>query len=138
MTLMLLVVALSVHANNGEKAAKKAALQFARAADEADGTKLQRLLHEQFRVVINQFGEKKETTVWDKTAYLGLIRDGVIGGTSRTTSIEEVTVLEHIAYVRMRSESAKARFTSLLIMTKDLEGNWQVLSDAPYVEFLSN
>ena len=59
-----------------------------------------------------------------------------IGGDKRQVEIVSVDVEEHIASVKVIQTSEKAIFRSYMILAKDADQQWKLVSDTPWAKFL--
>src|ERR1044071_2135126 len=98
--LMAILMAAPVFAEGAEKDVKTAFMRWIRAADHRDADELQRVLHPDYR---GSFTFKGDKTVHHnaKEQYIGLAKDGKIGGVERTVKIKSIDVLDNVGVVRM-------------------------------------
>ena len=100
------------------------------AADSRHTAILQKHLHPEFRVVANRFGGD-DAKVLTKETYLGMLKEGKIGGDKRIVDIKSVDVQNHIAVAKATLTGAKVTFTSFYQFVKDPKGEWQLIGDMP-------
>lgn len=107
--------------------------RFMRGGDESDLAALQAVLHDQFRVVINQgvLGGDALRTV-DKTTYLSMISAKKWGGVSRTVNIVSVSIAGSIASAEVHTSSVRSDMTSFLHLVKEKDGQWFVVGDTAF------
>lgn len=107
--------------------------RFMRGGDESDVAALQAVLHEQFRVVVNQgvLGGDALRTV-DKTTYLGMISGKKWGGVPRTVNILSISIAGTVAAVEVKTSSVRSDITSFLHLVKEKDGQWLIVSDTPF------
>ena len=107
---------------------------FVRLGDQQNSQGLDRLLHPQFRAVVNRLFGAEEVSLMDKSVYLQLIKDKKIGGDKRDVYILSVDVVNKNATVKARFEGKALRFTTFLSLVKNVDGSWQVIGDMPDIE----
>jgi hypothetical protein len=107
--------------------------EFIAAGDVRDADRLQRILHHQYRVAVNQFMDSPDVRVIDRPSYLTMIREGKLGGTTRKLDIESTEITGHVAYVRAVATSETLRFDTLFVLMRDVEGKWWLVSETPYI-----
>lgn len=107
--------------------------RFMRGGDESDLAVLQAVLHDQFRVVINQgvLGGDALRTV-DKATYLSMISAKKWGGVSRTVNIVSVSIAGTIASAEIHTSSVRSDMTSFLHLVKEKDGQWFVVGDTAF------
>lgn len=107
--------------------------RFMRGGDESDAPALQAVLHEQFRVVVNQgvLGGENLRTV-DKATYLNMISAKKWGGVPRTVNIVSISIANTIAAAEVKTSSVRSDITSFLHLVKEKDGQWLVVSDTPF------
>lgn len=113
---------------------KETVNRFVKAGDTHDVAALDKVLHDQYRVSMNQLFGSQELLVWDKATYLKMIKAKKIGGDPRTFEIVGVQLNGKNAIVNVIMESSKTRFNSFFMLVKNADGNWQLLSDFPTIE----
>lgn len=107
--------------------------RFMRGGDESDTALLDAVLHDQFRVIVNQGVLGAETLrVLDKPAYLNMIADKKYGGVPRSVRIASVSSAGSVAAAEVRTSSVRSDITSFLHFVKDGDGNWQLIGDTPF------
>ncbi len=107
--------------------------RFMRGGDESDPDALQAVLHDQFRVVVNQgvLGGDALRTV-DKTTYLSMISAKKWGGVPRTVNIVSISIAGTIAAAEVQTSSVRSDMTSFLHFVKEKDGQWLVVGDTPF------
>ncbi len=107
--------------------------RFMRGGDESDTTLLDAVLHDQFRVIVNQGVLGAETLrALDKPAYLNMIADKKYGGVPRTVRITYMSSAGSVASAEVHTSSIRSYMTSFLHFVKDGNGNWQLIGDTPF------
>ena len=107
---------------------------FAHLGDRQDADGLDKLLHPQYRAVVNRLFGSEEVSLMDKAVYLQLIRDKKIGGDEREVFILSVDVVKNNATVKAIFEGNALRFTTFISLVKTADGKWQVIGDLPDIE----
>lgn len=100
------------------------------AADARDADRVSALLANDFRVVLHDFPEEGKTTVLDKSTYLGMMREGKIGGEKRQVHIESVQESGNIASAKVILESEVKYFHSYYHLIR-MGDNWLFMHDMP-------
>lgn len=107
---------------------------YAKAGDMQDVTKLEKVLHEGFRVVWND-PAKKTVSLISKSDYMQLLEAKKIGGDKRKVIIESIDISEGInASVRVTLDGEKGDFWNLLSLVK-VDGKWLVAQDLVSAKF---
>lgn len=70
----------------------------------------------------------------DKIVYLELIKIGKIGGDQCMVYFFEVEVVVNNVYVKVFFVGEKLCFIIFILLVKNLDGEWQVISDFLYIE----
>jgi len=111
---------------------KNVITQFVQAADQQDADQVASILHEDFRVVMNQLFGSNEVSTMSKSVYVQLIRDKKMGGDKRTIDFVSVDVVNHNASVKVLLKGKTMVFESLLHLIKTADGKWQLINDLPF------
>ena len=121
------------HALSDRELIEDAIKRFMRGGDEADIAALQAVLHDQFRVVVNQgvLGGDALRTV-DKASYLSMISAKKWGGVPRTLNIVSVSIAGTIAAAETQTSSIRSDMTSFLHLVKEKDGQWLVVGDTAF------
>lgn len=115
------------------KAVKACITDFVKAGDTHDTGTLEKLIDENSRIIMNQlFGMNGVMTV-DKATYISKIASKEWGGDQRKTTFLDVDVNGKNAYAKVEMKGANATFLTYLILVKDKEGTWKIISDTPTV-----
>lgn len=107
---------------------------FARGSDQQDAAGLDKVLHPQFRAVVNRAFGSADVSLMDKAAYLQLIRDKKIGGDTRDVHLVQTDITNNIATVKAIFQGKLLRFTTFVSLVKLPDGTWQVVGDMPDIE----
>ena len=111
-----------------KKAIETAVRTYIEGGDSQNVTLLETVLHDNYRVIIN---DTKENTIkeLDKTTYLGFIEKKIFGGEPRKIEIESIEISNGLnASVKLRMTSSKATFYSQFSLAK-INEKWWVLQD---------
>ncbi|MEP2670880.1 MAG: nuclear transport factor 2 family protein [Cyclobacteriaceae bacterium] len=111
---------------------KNVITQFVQAADQQDAEQVASILHEDFRVVMNQLFGSNEVSTMSKSVYVQLIRDKKMGGEKRTIDFVSVDVVNQNASVKVLLKGKTMVFESLLHLIKTTDGKWQLINDLPF------
>ena len=107
---------------------------FVKAGDHRDTNLLECVLHDDFRVVSNQFMGTPGVTIIDKKQYIANVKDGVFGGIPRKMKIEKIEELGTIANVLLRLESTENYFVSFNSLVLDRDDQWKLIHNLAFVE----
>ena len=132
--MMMGVLAIVGHTQeNEEKAIKEVITSFAKAGDKNDVEKLATFLDANYRIVMNrQFGGNG-VSITDRDTYLEKIKSKEWGGGHREITISKTVINGVSASVLVVFKGSKISFTSLILLVKNSEGNWLLISDTPIV-----
>lgn len=119
-------------AQSEKEMVKNIITQFVEAADRQDADKVASVLHEDFRVVMNQLFGSTEISFMNKAVYVQLIRDKKMGGGKRTIDFVSVDVVNQNASVKVLLKGKTMVFESLLHLIKTTDGKWQLINDLPF------
>lgn len=119
---------------NETKKIEKVITAFSKAGDENDAENLAKYLADDYRVVMNRLFGSKEVSILPKSVYLDKIKSKEYGGDVRILTIENVLINGTTASAKVTFKGTKITFVSLIILVKDLEGNWKLISDVPMVK----
>ena len=108
--------------------------QFIKAGDARDVATIDNLLHPEYRAIMNRLFGSEDVATISKSDYLGLIKDGTIGGDTRQVNIVDVDVEIHNARVKAILSGNDWVFTSYFLLAENLEGNWKIISDMSHLE----
>ncbi|WP_339709845.1 nuclear transport factor 2 family protein [uncultured Kriegella sp.] len=106
---------------------------FAKAGDTNDVTELAKYLDDNYRIVSNRLFGSTEVSVMPKHIYLEKIKSKEYGGDNRTVTIEEIALNGNTASAKVVFKGTKLMFTSLIILIKNEEGIWKLVSETPMV-----
>lgn len=109
-----------------------AVTQFVKFADAQNADEVSKLLHEDFRLVLNRLFGSNDVRKMDKSTYLQLIREKKMGGDKRTVEFVKVDVVNQNAAVKVLLKGKELAFESLLQLIQTADGNWQLLNDLPF------
>ncbi|GCC52412.1 hypothetical protein SanaruYs_26490 [Chryseotalea sanaruensis] len=104
---------------------------FAKAADKRDVKELDKILHTEFRLAMNQLFGSQDLTTMNKTTYLKMVEDGKLGGEDRKLEMLEVKVFQKNASCIVRFTGSKMSFQTFLQLVRGTDGNWTVVNDLP-------
>ena len=107
---------------------------FSKSADGRQVAKMESILHDSFRAIINRaFGSDKVDFI-DKQTYLTLLREEKIGGDNRHISITSIDLEGNNAVVKAELAGKDYNFTTFIQTVKGADGKWKVMSDMPHIE----
>jgi ketosteroid isomerase-like protein len=129
---LLIAGALSQGLSQTEQEDIEAAIRiFAKAADKRDVKVLDKILHAEFRLAMNQLFGSQDLTTMNKATYLKMVEEGKLGGEDRKLEILEVKVFQKNASCIVRFTGSKMSFQTFLQLVKGADGNWTVVNDLP-------
>ena len=114
-------------------AIKSTITAFAKAGDNQDVSALEPLLDANYRVVMNQLFGSTEVSVMPRAVYIEKIRAKEFGGDTRTLTFENVQVNGNTAVAQVLFKGQKMSFNSLLTLTQNAKGDWQLVQDCPVI-----
>lgn len=120
-------------AKNAEKNVKKTIKTFATAADNQSTTDLKKVLHDDYRVVMNRLFGSEDCAVLSRDAYLKKIESKEWGGDKREVTIENLVVNGNTASAKVTFKGSKMTFVSLMNLVQNTDEEWMVISDMPTV-----
>lgn len=109
---------------------------FAKNADEQDVNAMDKLLHEQFRAIVNQAMGSKEVQIIDKGSYLNLLKAKKLGGDTRSVTILSIDLEAQNALVKARFSGKKRTFITFIQLVANAEREWKIVSDLPVIQKL--
>ncbi len=107
---------------------------FSNSGDQRDVSQLEKILHPQFRAVVNRAFGSPELSLMDKTLYLQLMKDKKIGGDKREVFVLQTDLGKNVATVKALFQGRELRFTTFISLVKLENGEWQIVSDMPEIE----
>src|SRR5688572_28322746 len=115
------------------KAIETTIVSFAKAGDANSVTDLENYLDSNFRLVMNRLFGSETVTVMTRSEYLAKIESKEFGGDTRRVTIDQITLNGNSATAKVTMTGTKLTFVSLMILIKDKDGNWKIVSDTPTV-----
>ena len=116
------------------KGVEKTIKQFVQAGDNQDVKTMNELLHNDYRIVMNQvFGSDQITTV-SKEMYLSKLESKEWGGDKRSCAIQSIEVNDKNAVATVRLVGEKMTMTSQIVLVQTSTGNWLIIEDIPVIE----
>lgn len=107
---------------------------FSSGADQQDVGRLDKILHPQYRAVVNRLFGSTDLSLMDKSLYLQLVQDKKIGGDTREVYLLQTEINGNVACVKAILEGKVLRFTTFISLVKLPDGTWQIISDMPEIE----
>lgn len=101
---------------------------FARAADRRDVAALEQVLHPTFRTLFTLDAAKPPTQL-DRAQFLGMVRDGKIGGADRQVVVSGLATTERFASASARMQHKDASFEGVYALLEQ-DGRWWLLQEA--------
>ena len=132
LSLCLATLAGGITGNDSEEVAA-AVKAFVKHADKQDLTKMDALLHKEYRTVVNRLFGSEEVSIMDKSTYLSLMKEGKVGGDKRKVKIGEIKIIGNNAMVEATFTGEKLVFETFLQLAKDVSGEWKIISDFPKI-----
>lgn len=112
--------------------AKKVIELFVKAGDTRNTDQLDVVLHNHFRVVVNQLMGSTETNVITKDQYLTLMRERKLGGDIRSLDIQSFVMIGKNASAKVKITGKATTFESFYHLIQNNEGQWQLIHDLPF------
>jgi hypothetical protein len=107
--------------------------QFSLAGDNSKDELLATYLDDNYRVVMNRLFGSDKVSILSKEVYLAKIKSKEFGGTPRETKIIDILINGNAACVKVIFKGEKVTFNSLIILLKNKEGEWKLVSDIPTI-----
>lgn len=108
-------------------------LAYVEAIGQRDVSRLQDLLHPNFRVTANGFPSPKDFTLIDKDSYLQLMKDKRIGGEPYVVQIEQLGLHEISGMVQATLRGSKSVMKIFLSLLQVPSGEWQIVANVPEI-----
>lgn len=86
------------------------------------------VLNPEFRVVLNRFRGNPGTMMLTRDAYLEMMRDGKIGGTTYELEFIHLNVYKHTADAEVWYRSEKADIHNFFWLVQNEQNTWQLVS----------
>jgi len=135
MSIFALFTTVSCNAQSSEeKAIKETIINFSEAGDKNDADKLASYLDDNYRILMNRLFGSSEVSVMTKDAYLEKIITKEYGGDNRKVEIESIVLSGSTASAKVSFVGSKMTFVSILILIKDENNDWKLVSDLPVVK----
>ncbi len=106
---------------------------FARAGDNNDAKKLEKLLDQHFQIHMNQLFGSTELSIVERDMYLQKIESKEWGGDKRFVEIDHILINGNSAVVLASLKGSQSTFKSIFVLVKNKEGKWLLLSDTPEI-----
>lgn len=120
--------------SNPAKAIIEAVEMFAKSADQQNVSKMEKILHKDFRALLNRLFGSKDLSVTNKATYLSLLEAKKIGGDDRKVIINSMDIKGSNAYVQATFHGKKLIFETYLLLVESENGTWQIVNDMPVIE----
>lgn len=134
------LLAMSLNTNQADDKDRELITQavktFSLSADKRDSDQMNKILHKDFRAIVNRLFGSDELSTMDKSTYLDLLKQGKIGGDQREVKIQSIHVEANNAVVHAKLHGKALLFETFIQLVKDVEGNWTVISDMPVISQL--
>lgn len=116
-----------------EKNIHKVIKLFSKAGDTRDLIALDKVLDDNYRIVMNQLFGSEEISTMDKATYLSMIKSEKFGGDDRRVEIKETLIngKNAVCIVNLWGKAMNVRSTLSLI--KDASETWRIVSDTPEI-----
>lgn len=119
---------------NPAKAIIEAVEAFVKSADQQNVAKMEKILHKDFRALLNRLFGGKDLSVTNKETYLSLLEAKKIGGDDRKVIINSIDIKGPNAYVQATFQGEKLIFNTYLLLVENEDGGWQIVNDMPVIE----
>ena len=115
------------------KQIKETIKEFALAGDKNNAEQLDKLLDPNYRIVMNQLFGSDRVDIMPRAVYLEKIDSREFGGDHRQVTFGDILVNGTTASAQITLKGDKSTFISLLLLVKDVDGNWKIISDVPMI-----
>lgn len=102
--------------------------QFVQGADQRMVEQVGSVLDDNFRAVVNRAFGNDQLMLIPKPVYLDMMRQGKVGGDSRTIEFLLTDITRNNALVKATV------FTTYISLVRNKENQWLIVSDQPHVE----
>lgn len=134
-SLLCIFFSICVHGQSSdEKQIHQTIAAFSKAGDQHMVSKLDELLDDNYRVVMNRLFGSKEVSVIPKSVYLDKIGTKEWGGDKRKVTVENLSINGTTAFAKVTLNGNKATFISLMSLVKNENGVWKLISDIPSIQ----
>ena len=107
---------------------------FVKAVDKQNTEATAKILHKDFRAIVNQAFGSDKVDILNKTTYLDLMKKGVIGGDERSVLITSIDMVGNNATVKAIFTGKDLVFETFVQLVKNTNGEWRIISDLPTIE----
>lgn len=108
--------------------------QFVQGADQRMVEQVGSVLDDNFRAVVNRAFGNDQLMLIPKPVYLDMMRQGKVGGDSRTIEFLLTDITRNNALVKARLTGKATVFTTYISLVRNKENQWLIVSDQPHVE----
>lgn len=108
--------------------------EFSAAGDQQNTARLDKILHPQYRAIVNRLFGSPDLSLMDKALYLQLMSDKKIGGDTREVFLLQTDISGTTASVKAIFLGKILRFTTFISLVKLPDGTWQIIADMPEIE----
>ena len=109
----------------------KTIFEFGDAADNSDISKLDNILDNDFRLVLNRMFGSDEIVIINKATYLKKIRSGEWGGQKRQVNVEWSNIKGNTASAMVSFTGKDSSFSTFLQFAKNQDESWKIVNDMP-------
>ncbi|MBM9579469.1 nuclear transport factor 2 family protein [Leptospira sp. 201903070] len=124
----------ALFSNNEEASLRTLIQEFVKAGDERNVNKLENVLHKDFRLYAF-VGNASQPWEMNREGYLGALKEGKIGGKSRTLSVTSLKNEGNLAYATLIMKSSEMSFVVNQQWIKT-ESGWRLLQDLANAQVL--
>ena len=120
--------------NNMKNQIKETVASIEKSAANRDTIQLAELLHKDYRVIANRFKGSENAVIISKEAYLQMMKDEKVGGTSYDINFNDIKISGHTAIVDvLYSSKTTSDMHKFLVLIQDENNQWKIVSDIPIV-----
>lgn len=105
--------------------------QFSKAGDMHDVPVLDKLLDNNYRVLMNRMFGSDKVVALQKSDYLNKVSSKEFGGDSRTVEIENLVINGTTASVQVNFTGEKLSYRSIIVLVKNADNDWKLVADLP-------
>lgn len=109
-------------------------LGFSKSGDSNNDKELATYLDDSYRIVMNRLFGSQEVSIMSKSVFLDKIRTKEFGGDQRDVVIESIQLNDNSASAIVSFIGTKMTFRSILILIKDEESKWKLVSEIPVLK----
>lgn len=130
-SLLFFIAWSSIASSDNESAVKKTILDFSKAGDANNTEKLDKILHSDYRIIMNRLFGSKEVSIMNKAQYIKKIESKEWGGDKRVVNVETIIFNENSASAIVAYKGEKMSWKSIIHLVNSENNEWLIISETP-------